>query len=512
MSRRLPISNRSNPNLLYADFKRVESYSNDYDSPLTSRKSPFAKKDDLYLAQLINSSRSTQSPPNEQEFGELPLEQQIDALLSDSSKKHIDANELHRLFCDQAQDHRKKKSMSRAALNATPSQFLSNTILAADLTIQTNTDQPSKTPRYKIALPPLNVPDPFSSENAGKHWTFRQPVKHAQSSRTVSVNASLISDNYRKNILDTPRERSILGVKHIKSQSTLKLTPQSLDHTMFKLGNVSNKHVSASVRGPLKKRRDNSSPLELLEDPSKNRNSLYDSMTESVAQQLKNPQLLTSGGIVISKNLNKLQTASREAKFLLKGPQEEGEDHEQQIDLKLLERSQARSQTLLIDGDKRNVGMPISNRHIPTSTRNLDTLANEMIDEREETNFVMKSTPREIKRIEANIAKKKEFYNKWYMPVKFWGIEKEGGARGKKYNALKKDINYFYNNMNNFGGQLPRSPSKGSSHYNSQQVAYENVQEKLRQNTVLKKYKKELLDGHQRIPNCLNAIEEDLKN
>ena len=58
---RLPINTRSNPNLLYADFRNVESFSDDYNNPLTNRKSPFAKKNDLYLAQLINSSRSTHS-------------------------------------------------------------------------------------------------------------------------------------------------------------------------------------------------------------------------------------------------------------------------------------------------------------------------------------------------------------------------------------------------------------------------------------------------------------------
>ena len=44
--------------------------------------------------------------------------------------------------------------------------------------------------------------------------------------------------------------------------------------------------------------------------------------------------------------------------------------------------------------------------------------------------------------------------------------------------------------MNNFGSQLPRSPSKGSSNENPQQAFYEEMQDKLRQNIVLKKYKK----------------------
>jgi len=44
--------------------------------------------------------------------------------------------------------------------------------------------------------------------------------------------------------------------------------------------------------------------------------------------------------------------------------------------------------------------------------------------------------------------------------------------------------------MNNFGSQLPRSPSKGRGLENPQQAVYEEMQEKLRQNIVLKKYKK----------------------
>lgn len=130
------------------------------------------------------------------------------------------------------------------------------------------------------------------------------------------MNDSLISETCRKNYMETPRERSILGTKHIKSVSALKLPPHSLDTTVFKLGRVSNKHLSASARGLPKKKKD-LEPFVLLEDPSKERNSLYDSMTESIKQQLKDPHLLASGGIVASKNLNKLQTASREAKFLL---------------------------------------------------------------------------------------------------------------------------------------------------------------------------------------------------
>jgi len=141
-------------------------------------------------------------------------------------------------------------------------------------------------------------------------------VKYPQTSRTASVNDSLISETCRKNYMETPRERSILGTKHIKSVSALKLPPHSLDTTVFKLGRVSNKHLSASARGLPKKKKD-LEPFVLLEDPSKERNSLYDSMTESIKQQLKDPHLLASGGIVASKNLNKLQTASREAKFLL---------------------------------------------------------------------------------------------------------------------------------------------------------------------------------------------------
>jgi len=86
---------------------------------------------------------------------------------------------------------------------------------------------------------------------------------------------------------------------------------------------------------------------------------------------------------------------------------------------------------------------------------------------------------------------KKEFYNKWYMPVNLWKVEKDTYSRSLRNEQLKKNLNYFYDNMHFIGMKDAHNPLKGVGSKSPQQKNYEDLQTALNQNVVIKKIQKE---------------------
>lgn len=98
--------------------------------------------------------------------------------------------------------------------------------------------------------------------------------------------------------------------------------------------------------------------------------------------------------------------------------------------------------------------------------------------------------------------KKKEYYNKWYVPVKHWNVEKKKEPTKRELDLLLKgkikvfknitfalDDLYVHKNLHNYEYKSDKSPLKEKMKKEPHQFRFGVVQEKLAQSTVAARFK-----------------------
>jgi len=99
--------------------------------------------------------------------------------------------------------------------------------------------------------------------------------------------------------------------------------------------------------------------------------------------------------------------------------------------------------------------------------------------------------------------KKKEYYNKWYIPLEYWKVAKEPNYKKTKYQELKKGMKriwpmnnlildnlFVYNSIHNYEKNKDYNPLGPKPFKGIQQIRHENAQLKLRKAPMIERIKK----------------------
>ena len=178
--------------------------------------------------------------------------------------------------------------------------------------------------------------------------------------------------------------------------------------------------------------------------------TMEDPMVASIIQQLNDPSRGVIGeSIITTKNVENVKGTSNEAKHLLNFNNSQGKGMSK-LDRKLLEMSQIKSRNRLADADKRLVTTEGDDydfmREDPGMSPTKLMKQSKFKDESKHLPVIRshnKFKPMSDFELGSSGAKK-EFYNKWYMPVGLWQVEKEDYSRSKRNEQLKKSNKIIY--------------------------------------------------------------------
>jgi len=171
-----------------------------------------------------------------------------------------------------------------------------------------------------------------------------------------------------------------------------------------------------------------------------------------ILRQISSAELLSPEDLLLSKRIHEVQGASREANHLLGSL--EHKEALSDMDRHLLDYNDEKAGNLLRD----------TRRSLSNAMQLKENLSASTLPHTLEQNISVKhKTSKNNSQYKPSAKDKKDYYNKWYVPVKFWGGTHQNNYKEKAKELMKEDLLFIYNNIHNY-----EFKKKGSKSFYSQ--------------------------------------------
>lgn len=278
-----------------------------------------------------------------------------------------------------------------------------------------------------IKLPQLRMSASSNLINPTRHWQLNPPLRRkknwdtSENTRSRSLNLKQSAENFnshKSSIQNDLPSKSKLGFDEFFKKRAKK-----------KSNNDSGKYNSSDQDTSVRHTEEN--------NQSSNENGI-DSIAEikphedviRILRQISSSELLNPQDLVLAKRINEVQGASVEANHLLGGPNQK--DALSDLDKQMLEYNDEKANTILKDPRKSQASIFRDSNSSPSVFAK--SLENSM-----ERNLQL---AQKLKKVD-NQARKKKYYNKWYVPVQYWGVTKNNVPNDIVNEMLREGTSFF---------------------------------------------------------------------